>query len=145
MGLVRQISVPRAARAECTLARVDYEDAFVVSVGPTDVRTAEQWARALLEDAHGLVAGWTAIGLKLSAGRGILGWTVRRSTADVLLLGAESRIGMPAELLLLRRRRSVLFSTFVQKDNALARAVWAATEPIHVPTVRRLLGSITLP
>jgi hypothetical protein len=69
----------------------------------------------------------------------VLGWTVRRSTPDATLLAAGSRIGMPGELLIKRRRRGLLFATFVQQDNAIAHAVWRGIEPIHVRYVRRVL------
>ena len=50
-GRVRQVAVPPTARALCTLAGVDYEDAFLVDIGPVQDRTAEQWSRAIFEDA----------------------------------------------------------------------------------------------
>jgi hypothetical protein len=111
----RQVAVPAVARARCTLRHVDYEDAFAVELRSAHVRTAEQWARAILEDAplamrNGLRRGWLALGLKLDAAppeRSVLGWEVRRSTRDSLLLGADSRIGMPAELLVTRHKRAV--------------------------------------
>jgi hypothetical protein len=146
-GTVRQVAVPPAARARSTLPHVDYADAFVVDIRAAQSRTAEEWARAIVEGAPASVQrqlrwGWTALGLKLGPTRSdrfVLGWEVRRSTPDLVLLGAGSRIGMPAELLLERRQRSLLSATLVQHDNAIARAVWAATEAVHVPVVRRVL------
>jgi hypothetical protein len=69
----------------------------------------------------------------------VLGWEVRRSTPDFVLLGAGSRLGMPAELLVKRRRQTLLFATFVQKGNHIARAVWAGVDPVHRPVVRCVL------
>ena len=46
---------------------------------------------------------------------------------------------MPGELLFKRERDALLFATFVQHDNPVARAVWAGVEPVHVPIVRRVL------
>jgi hypothetical protein len=148
---VRQVAVPPAARALSTLSHIDYEDAFLVETGPAEDRTAEQWARAILEDApfsvrSALLSGWSAIGLKLGGGafrRSVLGWEVRGSTPDFVLLGADSHIGMPGELLFKRGRHALLFATFVQHDNHVARAVWAAVEPVHVPTVRHVLEQAT--
>lgn len=65
-GRVRQVAVPPAARALSTLSHIDYDDAFLVDVGPVQDRTAERWARAVLEDApitvrHVLQSGWSAI------------------------------------------------------------------------------------
>lgn len=113
-------------------------------------RTAEQWARALLEDAPAatrtmLSSGWASLGLehgRAGSDRSVLGWEIRRSTEDVVLLGAESRLGMPAELLVERRRDGLLFATFVEHGNPVARAIWAGVEPVHVPIVRRLLERV---
>jgi hypothetical protein len=140
--------MPPEARTLCTLARVDYHDAFLVDLDGEPERTAEEWARAILEEApaatrSALQSGWSALGLKLDlkgSGHSVLGWPVRESTRDVLLLGAETRLGMPAELLLMRKPGALVFCTFVQHDNPAARAVWAGVEPVHVPVVRRLLA-----
>jgi hypothetical protein len=144
---VRQVEVPPEARALSTLAHIDYADTFLVDVGATEERSGEQWARAVLEDASvttrgQLLSGWSAIGLKLSPGRSddfVLGWELRRSTPEFALLGADSRIGMRGELLFQRRQEALLFATFVQQDNPVARMVWAGVEPVHVPVVRRVL------
>lgn len=144
---VRQIAVPDDAKAICTLARIDYEDAFQVDVGAVQDRTAEQWARTVLEDSPvsvrgALVAGWSAIGLKLGFGRSrerVLGWEIRLNSPDAVLLGAGSRIGLLGQLLFKRLSDRLLFCTFVQQRNAGARAMWARVEPVHVPTVRRIL------
>jgi hypothetical protein len=144
MSSVRQIPVPDEASALSTLSRIDYADAFVAPTHSVNDQTAEQWLRAVLETAPAsaratLVSGWSALGLKLGSG-GILGWTVRQSEADHVLVGAESRIGMPAELLLMRQQDTILFCTFVQHANAAARALWAGVEPVHLPIVRRVLA-----
>jgi len=143
----RQVAVPAVARARCTLRRVDYEDAFAVELGSAHVRTAEQWARAILEDAplamrNGLRRGWLALGLKLdatSSERSVLGWEVRRSTPDYVLLGADSRIGMPAELLVTGQKRAVHIATFLEHQSSAARAMWATFERAHRRIVPRVL------
>jgi hypothetical protein len=48
---VRQVTVPAAARRLATLERIDYADAFVVQIRDARKRTAEQWARVVLEEA----------------------------------------------------------------------------------------------
>jgi hypothetical protein len=144
---VRDIAVPQAARELSTLPRIDYADAYLVDGVPVEARTPEQWARAIFDDApakvrHTLRRGWLILGLKLGpAGseRHANGWEIRRSTADHVLLGADSRIGMPAELLVKRQEDTLLFCTFVQRKNLLARAAWAVTEPGHPSVVRRVL------
>lgn len=144
---VREIAPSAPARRHSTLAHVDYVDAFVVDAPRAPERTAEEWVRAFfsaipLGTRATLVSTWSALGLKLGSPRSqglVLGWEVRRSDPDVALLGAESRIGMPAELLFERRRRSLLFATFVEHDNALARALWATIATGHRRVVRSLL------
>ena len=148
MTRARQIPVPPEVRALSTLAPVDYEDAFVLELDDARERTAEEWARAILGATPlrlrtTLVTAWLALGLKLgspwSDGR-ILGWPVRRSTPDFVLLGAGSRIGMPGEIYLKREDRALVLGTFVRQENALARALWARVTPGHQRTVRHVLG-----
>jgi len=145
---VHQISVPPQARSLSTLARIDYADAFVVETESAAGRTPEEWARGILEDApvtvrSALLSGWSALGLKLGSPRSercVLGWPVKRKTGEFVLLSAGSRVGMPAELLVKRHERGLLFCTFVRHGNPAARVMWAATEPVHVSVVRRVLA-----
>ena len=143
---VRQIAVPSSARALSTLPRIDYCDAFLFDVGARRDESAEDLIRDVLEGAPltvrtQLMSGWSTIGLKVSSGSegSVLGWDVRRSMPDHVLLGAESRIGMPGELLL-KEDGALLFATFVEQRNLIARAVWAVTEPVHVRVVRDVLA-----
>jgi hypothetical protein len=145
--VVRQVAPPPSALALSTLARVDYADAFLLETGPGDGRTGEQWARAILEDApvgirRSLSQGWCALGRKLGCtdcDRFVLGWEVRHSSPDYALLGAGSRLGMPAELLFEPQEHGLLFATFVHHGNPLVRGVWAGTKPVHQQVVRRVL------
>lgn len=145
---IRQVAVPAEARALSSLSRIDYQDGFRVETPAAPQRTAMDWVRATLEGAPAavkakLLLGWSAIGLKPAfpmSEPSVLGWEIRTSTPDFVLLGRTSVIGMPGELLFKREPDGLLFATFVQQDNRIARAVWAATEPQHVPIVRDLLG-----
>ena len=101
----------------------------------------------MIEDAPASVRrqlrrGWRLLGLRLGPAGGaqrVLGWEIRRSTQDFVLLGAGSRIGMPGELLFRRGRDGLLFATFVQQRNPLARLLWAGVTPTHQRVVRSLL------
>ncbi len=83
------------------------------------------------------------------AERFVLGWELRRSTGDHARLGAASRVGMPAELLFLRRPEGLVLATLVRQETTVARTMWAAVAPLHrqvVPyildlTARRKLAS----
>jgi hypothetical protein len=144
---VRQIAVPPATRSLSTLSHVDYADTFLVEVGTPKEWSAEQWARAVLNDAPirvraNLLLGWSAIGLKPAIGRSgqsILGWKIRVSTPEFVLLGRDSLIGMPGELLFKCERHALTFATFVQHNSWIARAVWAAIEPVHIRVVSKVL------
>ncbi|MCW3066086.1 MAG: hypothetical protein JWN32_3258 [Solirubrobacterales bacterium] len=144
---VRQVALPPAARTLSTLSHIDYEDAFLVETGSSQSRTGEEWARAILEDAPTVIRrqlrwGWFALGLKLGStgsGRFVLGWEVLRTTPDFALLAASSRLGMPAELLFERGQDTLLVATFVEQQNPIARAMWAAVAPRHRRVVPYLL------
>ncbi len=152
-GKVREVAVPPAARRASTLTRIDYEDGFLVEGASAWDRTPEAWARAILEGAprvlrDALSLAWSSLGLRIGSGRSdrlVHGWQIRRSTADLVLLGAGSRVGMPAELLFKRQRSGLLFSTFVQQDNLLARATWAAIAVQHRGVVRYVLEQASSP
>lgn len=141
---VRQVEVPQSARRLTTLARVDYEDSFLLQVGP-DPHSGEDWARATLEDAPAdlrkrLRWGWTALGLKRANNpAAVLGWDLRHSDGEFALLGAESRIGMPAELLFRPEGDQLRFVTFVEQRNPLAKRLWARIGPRHRRVVPYLL------
>jgi hypothetical protein len=145
-GAVRQVDLPSSARALSTLARIDYCDAFLFDAGSAHDESAEELIRDILEGAPlavrtQLLSGWSAIGLKVgTSSRGsVLGWEVRRTAPEHVLLGVDSRIGMPGELLLKKNRGALLFATFVAQRNPLARALWAVVEPVHVRIVRDIL------
>ncbi len=142
---VSQISLPQDARLLSTLARIDYEDAFAVTV---DVQhTSEQWAHAVLRDAppsvrRRLWLGWIALGLQLgppwSSSR-VLGWRAEHSDAAHVLLVADSWLGLRGQLLFRSEPDGLLFATFVQLTNPVARALWAAITPRHQHVVGSLL------
>jgi hypothetical protein len=148
-----QIAVPAAARSLSTLPRIDYEDGFVVAVGAAEERSGEQWARAMLEDApaetrRALRCGWAALGLQLGSTGDesrVLGWEVRRSTPELVLLGADSPLGLRAELLFERAPGELFFATFLKLGNPLARATWAGVTPRHRQVVRGLLDRVARP
>jgi hypothetical protein len=146
-AVVRQVDPPSSALALSTLPRIDYCDAFLFGEGSTHNASAEDLIREVLDGAPlavrtQLLSGWTSIGLKVrnTSTQSVLGWEVRRSAPDHVLLGADSRIGMPGELLLKKEDGALLFATFVAQRNLIARAVWAVIEPVHVRVVRDILS-----
>ena len=145
---VRQIPTPPEARALSSLASVDYSDAFIAMTDRAPELTAEEWMRRMLERAPNRFrlfapAAWFSLGLKHGlpwSDETLLGWRVRRKEDDLILVGAESRVGSPAELLLRREADSIHFSTLAQIGNPVMKGVWAAIEKPHQRIVAQLLG-----
>lgn len=146
-GRVRPTVLPAATRELSTLAHIDYQDAFLVETGLAQDRTAEQWAREVLEGApvstrRALSGGWSALGLRLGPARSdrhVLGWEIRRSDPDVVLLGACGRLGLSGELVFQRSAHALFYATVVQLENRVARGLWAAIESRHRRVVQGLL------
>jgi hypothetical protein len=131
-----------------TLPRVDYMDALRLELPDRPALSGEEWARETLEGVtlkarQQLRRGWALLGLKMAppgAEGSVLGWRLRHMDDDFALLGAESRIGMPAGLLFRPEPGGLLFATFIQQRNPLARIVWAPVGPPHRRIVPALLG-----
>jgi hypothetical protein len=144
---VRRIDVPPAIRTLSTLRSVGYADTFAVRPLDTGGRTPEEWARAILEDAParvraGLLGGWAGIGLKVLGQRSedrVLGWRIRTGNPEFVLLGADSWIGMPGQLVIKVEHDALLVATLVEHDNLAARALWASVEPMHLRILSGLL------
>ena len=144
---VREIGLPRRARALSTLPRLDYTDGCRMHTEQARELTAEEWARALLEQApagtrRDLRRGWRALGVRLGPADDpslVLGWEVRQSAEDHVVLGVRSWLGIEAEVLCLREPDTLVVGTLVQLDNPLARVVWACIEGHHRKVVRHLV------
>ena len=146
-GRVRRVPFPPAARGRTTLTDVSYEDAFLLETRRPGDRTAEQWARLILEGAPPglqrlLRAAWFVLGLELgpSGSEGfVFGWELRRSTPDFALLRVGSRLGASAELLLEPQEQALLWCTFGQADGLMRRAFPTLIAPVHRRAVREVL------
>ncbi len=142
-----KVAVPADVRARSALPRIDYEDCFAVENDSAGDRAAEEWARALLEGSpaatrRALRLGWVSLGLRLGSTDDellVLGWPVRRSDPDCVLLGTSSRLGFEAEVFCKRERNELLAGTLVQLKSLPARAVWRGVAPRHQQVVRRIL------
>ena len=152
VSIAHRLPLTSEVLAFSTLDRVDYADAFAVEVGGAGPLTAEKWARTMLEGAPrhtraSLLSGWTALGLKLAIGdpEAVLGWRIRQVTPDLLLVGADGRIGLSAELLFRRAGNELHFSTFVRIAGPAATLAWAGIERRHDVVVRSLLERLRPP
>jgi hypothetical protein len=146
--VVREVEVPAEVIALSALPRVDYRDGFHLELPGGPELSGEEWAREMLlgassETRQSLRRGWPLIGLKMAPGGAedsILGWRLRHSGPDHALLGADSRIGMPAELLFRPEPGGGLyFATFI-RQSPVGRLLWAPIGPPHrriVPALMR--------
>jgi len=130
------------------LSRVDYSDAFVMDVDADDPRTPLEWMREILDRAPdwfrtSAPRTWRALGLKhvkVGTPGSVLGWPVKRESDDYVVLGADSRLGMPAELHLWRGAPGQLvFATLIKHANPLMRFVWRPIIGPHQRIVAQLL------
>jgi hypothetical protein len=141
-------TLPDSARSLTTLGETaGYTDSFLLDVRAAE-RSAEAWSRLTLEGAPAhlrasLRQGWARLGLRhgpLDSPDHVLGWPIRDRTEDHLLLGAESGLGMPAELLFARWKDRVMFATVIRFDRVASRLLWAGIERPHKHVVRMLLA-----
>jgi hypothetical protein len=141
------VAVRAEVRRLSTFPYIHYADAFLVEPGLADDQTLEEWVhdlfhRSPLAMQALLPVGWSSLGLKVGSPRAdelMFGWQVRRSTPELLILGVESRAGMPAELLFKRHGQALLFATLIQHQSLLAKILWPGVAPGHRQVVRRML------
>lgn len=119
----------------------DYADAFEIHLPTPDGRTAEEWARSGLERAPTAVRRlvvWVhrhVLGFPLDprpAPGTVLGWRIRSSEPEVIVLEAES--GLLHGILVGRRgdaTRTELTTFLFYRRPRLARLVWTLVGPLH--------------
>jgi hypothetical protein len=125
----------------------DYADAF--ELAPAEQRTAEQWARATLEQGPlalrlFVVVGWRIV-LRLRLGPNksehhVAGWPIVLRTAETVVLGVESRALGHARLTFRTRPSSVTVSSNVTFERRGGRAMWSVAGWLHRRILPYLLG-----
>jgi hypothetical protein len=130
-----------------------YRDRFEVNIPRTDTRTAEQWWRAVFEDAPRsvrwfLLLGWRGVlGLRLGPRLSpdyILGWRIVESSPEEVCLELHSRL-MKVQLTLHLSSSTAVWRTHVSYTHPLARPLWATVGVIHrrmVPSLLRRAASL---
>ncbi|MFF7941808.1 hypothetical protein ACFZC5_19005 [Nocardia gamkensis] len=132
-----------------TLADIQHSDAHLLSTDRAAERSAEQWARAIMEDVPvdmwaTLERAWQAIALRrapVGTAHAIAGWRIVHACPECVLLQAESAFGFEGQLLFRCSDSGVLLATFVQFHDSGARAVWDRALPAHLGFVRSLLDA----
>ncbi|QBD78144.1 DUF2867 domain-containing protein [Ktedonosporobacter rubrisoli] len=126
----------------------DYIDEFEVSILDGDARTAEQWARAIFEEAPlpvrwFLLFGWRwVLGLRLGprlSSTHVLGWQIVKREPDAISLELRSAL-MVAQLSMHLVGSKLIWNTYVYYTRGLARPLWTAVGLLHRCTVPALLG-----
>src|SRR3954466_898856 len=144
---VRPVALPAEIRRLTGLPRLDYSDCVVADGVPASERSAEDWARAVIEGASArtrsvLRHAWALLGVRLGSADDpslVLGWPVRRRGPDLVVLAAGSPIGIDAEVLCRVQDDRLLMATFMHLKNPLARLTWALVAPSHQRIVPRLI------
>lgn len=143
---VRQLGISDEVLSATTLPDVLYVDAHVLETAHAGRRTAEQWARTVMEGVteatrEQLSAAWASIELDLApATEGtIAGWCITSSTPEQVLLQANSGLGFRGELAITVTDSAVQLATFVTTRDAQARDLWFRVVPAHLTFVRSLL------
>jgi hypothetical protein len=126
----------------------DYATAFGVTRTSDDVRSPEEWIRAVFEDAPTAMRllvqfGWRYVmWLQLASGSTpdhVLGWRITNATPEAISLDVHSPLVSAHKVLRIAGSR-VLVTTFVRYKGLRGRAVWTAVTPIHHRTEPYLLG-----
>ena len=127
--------------------RSDYADACELT--PTEQRTAEQWARATLEQGPialrwFVVIGWRAV-LRLRLGPSgsddhVGGWPILLRTPETVVLGVESGALGRARLTFRSSTSSVSAASNIEFERRGARAIWAIAGLLHRQILPSLLG-----
>jgi hypothetical protein len=145
-----EIPVREDVRALSRFPATDYADNFEAGTDGA-ARTAEQWARAMLEGAPVgmrtfLVRTWPLFGVRLGplhTGGYVLGWRIVKSTPEFVVLQVRSAAGVTIRLVVQAGASRVLAGTFVRCEGLPGRVLWFAVAPIHRLVVSRLLGEAT--
>jgi hypothetical protein len=147
-GSIRVHRVAAVLQTQSTDNSPGYRDMFEVPIPSTDTRTAEQWLRAVFEDAPRpvrwflLLGWWGVLGLQLGPRPSpdhILGWRIASREPDEVRIELHSAL-MNAQLALHLSSSMAVWSTNVYYTRPLARPLWAAVGVIHRQIVPYLLG-----
>ncbi|HZS79281.1 MAG TPA: DUF2867 domain-containing protein [Ktedonobacteraceae bacterium] len=126
----------------------DYRVTFEVPISKMDTRTAEQWVRAIFEDAPRpvrwfLLLGWRGVlGLRLGPRASpdhILGWQIVSRDPREVRLELHSAL-MKFQQTWHLSNSTAVWSTIVSYKKPLARPLWAVVGVIHRQMVPYLLG-----
>ena len=142
-SLVGAHDVPEAVRSLTTLTHPDYVDLFTVTTPAAAGSSAEEWARAILEQAGGRPARvlWRLMGLRLgprhSPGH-VEGWKIAARSDNWLRVETASWY-LTAQAVCLAEEGQVSISLSLRYDRPIAALVWAVVSGPHQRAVPDML------
>ena len=129
-------NIPEAVRALSPMRDPDYADLFTVTTAATHGRSAEQWARVLLEDVAGLTGQlvWRVLlGMRLGWRRKpdrVAGWKIADRGDGWLRLEANSWL-MTGHLIVRACGDRASLATFVRYRRPLGARIWTPMSRKH--------------
>jgi hypothetical protein len=139
--------VPERVRSLCTFDAPDYIDSFTLHTPVAQERSAEGWARAVLEEAavsrRSARRLWQAIGLRLGprpySAAYIQGWAIAANGNDWLRLETQSWY-LSAQAVCLVDDEGISLSLSLRYDNGpVGKFVWTFVEGPHQRAVPIML------
>lgn len=144
-SLVGVHDVPEAVRARTTLTKPDYIDLFTVTTPMATDNSAEEWARAVLEQAplsrRNARRLWRVMGLRLGRPRSadhVQGWTIAARGDNWLRVETASWY-LTAQAVCLVEERQVSLSLSLRYDRRVGALVWALVSGPHQRAVPVML------
>ena len=139
--------VPERVHALCTFDAPDYIDSFTVHTSDARERSAEGWARAVLEEAElsrrSARRLWRLIGLRLGpkphSAAHVQGWSIADTGADWIRLETASWYLYAQAVCLVDESEVSLSLSLRYRRAPVARFVWAFVEKPHQRAVPIML------
>jgi hypothetical protein len=134
-----QRDVPESIRSLGGLANPDYQDVFTATTNEASEKSAEDWARAVLEGAPYyirpgvFVVHRLLLGLRLGPRRSpdhIIGWKIAARGEDWVRIEAASWM-VTFSLVLKIDEKRVSMATFSRYEGRIAALVWAPISVAH--------------
>jgi hypothetical protein len=136
VAIVGLTNIPEAIRCLDTLTRPDYVDLFTVPTSGAADKSAEEWARAMLEDTptgRSAPTLWRLLGLRLgpmpSPGC-VQGWKIAERGEDWIRVEAISWF-MTAHAVVKVDDGHVSLGLFVRYDRRIAALIWPPVSRMH--------------
>jgi hypothetical protein len=142
VGLTR---IPEAIRGLDTLARPDYVDLVTATTSGAGDQSAEQWARATLEDTptgRSAPLVWRRLGLRLGPMPSpdyVQGWKIAARGEGWIRVETSSSV-MTAHAVVQVDDEQVSVALFLRFDRPIAARIWAPVSVLHrraVPVMLR--------